>query len=123
MFQFLLLLRQEVGVVRSISRGECPNGVQRVSNGMSSLLTRVEDRTRLFTLRCWDVNLKGVLSDLPFDLERSRRLRCQRHNAAKLVPMVLTLVDHDVLSNFELVIRLLAIAHLFGPRLFKVQRA
>ena len=37
--------------------------------------------------------------------------------------MVLMLVDQDVLADSELVVRLLTIAHLFGPRPFMVQRA
>ena len=94
MFQFLLLLWQEAGVVRSISRGEGPNGVQ-LPRLKGNELTRVEDRTHLLTHSGWDVSLKGVLSDLHFDLERSHRFRCQRPNAAKLVPIVLTLVDQD----------------------------
>ena len=83
----------------------------------------MEDRTHFLAHRGWDVNLKGVLSDLPLDLERSHRFRCQRSNAAKLAPMVLTLIDQDVLAHLELVVRLLAIAQLFGPRPLMVQRA
>jgi len=109
MFQFLLLLWQEVRVVRSVSRGKGPNGVQ-LPSLKGNELARVEDRTHLLTHRGWDVNLKGDLRDLPFDLERSHRFRCQRPNAANLVPMVLTLINQDVLANLELVVRLLAIA-------------
>ena len=108
--------------VRSISMEDGTDVVQIPSLKWNEL-TQVEDRTHLFTHRGWDVNIKGVRSDLPFDLEKSHRFRCQRPNAAKLFPMVITLVDQDVLADFELVVRLLAIAHLFGPRPFMVQRA
>ena len=67
MLQFLLLLWQDVGVVRYISRGEGPNGVQ-IQRLKGNEITRVEDRKHLLTHRGWDVNLKGVLSDLRFDL-------------------------------------------------------
>ena len=70
-----------------------------------------------------DINIKGVLGDLPFDAEESHRFQCQRPNAAKLVPIVLTLIDQDVLGDFELVVCLLSIAHLFGYRPLMVKRA
>ena len=40
------------------------------------------------------------------------------HDAAKLVPMVPTLVDQDGLAYFELVGCISVIAHHFGPRPF-----
>ena len=44
-------------------------------------------------------------------------------NEVKLVPMVLTLIDQDVLDDYELVVRFLAIDHLLGRRPLMVQRA
>ena len=55
----------------------------------------VEDWRHILTHRGLHVNLKCVLSDMLFDLERSHRFRRQRHNTAKLVPMVLTLINHE----------------------------
>ena len=70
----------------------------------------------------WYVNLEGVFGDLIFDLERAHCFRCQGSKWARLISVVLTLVDQNVLSHLELIFGSLAVAKCLRPCLLIVQR-
>ena len=63
-------------------------------------LTQLDDWSHLLMHRGLDVSIKGVLSDLPLNRELSHRFQSKRPSAAKMVPMVLALIDQNVLANF-----------------------